>query len=66
MHACRLKSIVDALVISGTAIRYLPEKKLTQQMALAFWVFHYTKRILETFFVHRWDLHAPEPCLVVV
>jgi hypothetical protein len=66
VHVCRQLLVVDALVVSGTAIRYLPEKKLTQQMALAFWVFHYAKRILETFFVHRWDLHAPETCLALV
>lgn len=35
-------------------------------MALAFWVFHYAKRILETFLVHRWDYRAPEPCLALV
>lgn len=34
--------------------RYVPEKNLTQHLALAFWVLHYAKRILETFFVHRW------------
>ena len=65
MHVCRQLLVVDALVVSGTAIRYLPEKKLTQQMALAFWVFHYAKRIAETFLVHRWDLHASEPCLAL-
>lgn len=66
MHVCRQLLIVDALVVSGFAIRYLPEKKLTQQMALAFWVFHYAKRISETFFVHRWGLHASEPCLALL
>lgn len=29
------------------------EKTLIQKLALAYWSFHYTKRILETFFVHR-------------
>jgi very-long-chain enoyl-CoA reductase len=40
--------------------KHLPEKNLTQQLALAFWVFHYAKRILETFFVHRFS-HGTMP-----
>lgn len=31
-----------------------PEKNLVQKLALLFWTFHYAKRILETFFVHRY------------
>lgn len=30
-----------------------PEKSMVQQTALRYWSFHYVKRILETFFVHR-------------
>lgn len=40
--------------------KYIPEKNLTQKLALAFWVFHYAKRILETFFVHRFS-HGTMP-----
>ena len=32
-----------------------PEKDLVQKLALLFWTFHYAKRILETFFVHRYS-----------
>lgn len=32
--------------------RTIPEKSVVQKLALAYWVFHYVKRILETFFVH--------------
>ncbi len=31
-----------------------------QQIALAYWSFHYTKRILETFLVHKFG-HATMP-----
>ena len=37
-------------------IRSIPEKHPVQTMAVAYWTFHYAKRIFETFFVHR---HAP-------
>lgn len=40
--------------------RNIPEKSLTQKLALAFWSFHYVKRILETFFVHRFS-HGTMP-----
>ena len=33
--------------------RRIPPKHPVQTMALAYWSFHYSKRILETFFVHR-------------
>ncbi len=35
-----------------------PEKDLVQKLALLFWTFHYAKRILETFFVHRCTIRA--------
>eukprot|EP00884_Botryococcus_braunii_P018596 jgi/Botrbrau1/541/Bobra.0010s0016.1 len=38
----------------------IPEKSVVQQLALAYWVFHYVKRILETFFVHKFS-HATMP-----
>lgn len=41
-------------------ISYAPPKNLTQQLALLFWTFHYAKRILETFFVHRFS-HGTMP-----
>ena len=31
----------------------IPAKSQVQKMALAYWTFHYAKRIFETFFVHR-------------
>jgi len=31
----------------------IPEKSKVQKLALAYWTFHYAKRIFETFFVHR-------------
>jgi len=37
-----------------------PEKNLVQKLALLFWTFHYAKRILETFFVHRFS-HGTMP-----
>ena len=36
--------------------RSIPQKHPVQTMAVAYWTFHYAKRIFETFFVHR---HAP-------
>lgn len=33
--------------------RRAPPKALAQTLALAYWSFHYAKRILETFFVHK-------------
>ena len=30
-----------------------PEKSVVQRLALAYWSFHYVKRILETFLVHK-------------
>lgn len=30
----------------------VPEKTLVQKVACAYWVFHYAKRIAETFLVH--------------
>lgn len=33
--------------------RHVPEKSTVQKLALAYWTFHYVKRILETFFVHK-------------
>lgn len=30
----------------------VPEKTMVQKAACAYWVFHYAKRIFETFFVH--------------
>lgn len=35
--------------------RSIPEKHPVQTMALAYWSFHYAKRIFETFCVHRCD-----------
>lgn len=37
-----------------------PEKTMVQQTALRYWSFHYVKRILETFFVHRYS-HGTMP-----
>lgn len=55
---------VYALIYSLPQIVYYPqktvEKTLVQKLALAYWTFHYTKRILETFFVHRFS-HATMP-----
>jgi hypothetical protein len=31
----------------------VPEKSLVQNLALGYWSFHYVKRLLETFFVHK-------------
>lgn len=31
----------------------IPPKGQVQKLALAYWTFHYAKRIFETFFVHR-------------
>ena len=36
-----------------TCPRRAPEKSLVQSLALAYWSFHYVKRLLETFFVHK-------------
>lgn len=33
--------------------RRIPPKDVVQTLAVAYWVFHYAKRIFETFFVHR-------------
>jgi very-long-chain enoyl-CoA reductase len=33
--------------------RHIPPKHPVQTMAVVYWSFHYTKRILETFLVHR-------------
>ena len=33
--------------------RHIPKKHPVQTMALAYWSFHYAKRIFETFVVHR-------------
>ena len=38
--------------------RRIPPKDIVQTLAVAYWMFHYAKRIFETFFVHR---RAP-PC----
>ncbi len=43
-------------VISITLLcRHIPKKHPVQTMALAYWSFHYAKRIFETFVVHRCD-----------
>ena len=34
-------------------LRRAPEKSAVQRLALAYWSFHYAKRILETFLVHK-------------
>lgn len=33
--------------------RHIPKKHPVQTMAVAYWSFHYAKRIFETFVVHR-------------
>ncbi|CAL8462603.1 g2136 [Coccomyxa elongata] len=38
----------------------IPDKHPVQTMAVAYWSFHYTKRIFETFFVHRFS-HGTMP-----
>ena len=38
--------------------RRIPPKDTVQTLAVAYWVFHYAKRIFETFFVHRRALLA--------
>ena len=46
----------DPVVISFTLhCRHIPKKHPVQTMALAYWSFHYAKRIFETFVVHRCD-----------
>ncbi|KAK9815164.1 hypothetical protein WJX73_009328 [Symbiochloris irregularis] len=44
--------------------RVVPKNKV-QDLALAYWSFHYTKRILETFLVHRFS-HATMPIFNLV
>ena len=48
--------------------RHIPKKHPVQTMALAYWSFHYAKRIFETFVVHRCDETAlcPIICAKVV
>lgn len=48
------KEIADAPLFNRGLDAYrIPEKGEVQKLALAFWSFHYIKRILETFFVHK-------------
>lgn len=42
------------------ACRGPTKHSLTQTLALAYWCFHYTKRIFETFFVHKFS-HSTMP-----
>ncbi|EFN57949.1 hypothetical protein CHLNCDRAFT_20573 [Chlorella variabilis] len=41
------------------------EKSVAQTLALAYWTFHYLKRLLETFFVHKFS-HATMPVFNLV
>lgn len=34
-----------------------PQRALVQKLALAYWSFHYAKRIVETFTIHKWVSH---------
>ena len=52
MQACSAYLILNLLRL-GLRCRFIPDKHPVQTMALAYWSFHYSKRIFETFLVHR-------------
>ena len=79
MHLCSLSMKGGGVhdqsfsVCMSSLSRSIPEKHPVQTMAVAYWTFHYAKRIFETFFVHRWgsdsfcvNAHACVPHLVPV